>query len=138
MPQIHMIALKPLTYAGKRFQKDDPFIVRGESDARVLAAIKSAVYSVQRPAPVAPVIQQNYRTRAMVAAAPAMAPALADSQPEVVAPKYVIKVDGEDVALDGKDADELRALCTQLGVSFHHLAGERKLRETLAKSQAAE
>lgn len=46
---VQMIALKAFVYAGRRLQAGDPFVARGESDARVLEAVRNARRDLQVP-----------------------------------------------------------------------------------------
>lgn len=69
MPPIEMIALKPLTYAGKRRKTGEEFPVRGQSDARVLIAIGSADFAPADEEDLPPAPPETVRV-----AAPAPAP----------------------------------------------------------------
>lgn len=127
MPKILMTCIKEVVFAGKRHKPGDPLEARGESEARVMEALKKA-RRVTETAPIASAVV--YNTRMMTAAAPAAPASL------VVSPEYVIKVDGADVVLDGMDIDGLRGLCDRMGVHVHHLARETGMRRALVKSQA--
>lgn len=121
---IPMKCTKDLVYAGKRMKAGTEFMARGEGDARLLVAIKKAervtVYVGMDYA--AGVDKTVYSTRAMTAEVPQL-------------PSQWITVDGAMVALDDMDTDELRALTEKRGIKVHHLAGAKKLREALIKSQ---
>lgn len=123
---IPMKARRNFPYAGKRLKAGEEFQARGESDARVLAAIGHA----ERVTVVAPVAAPTYSTRVMTAA-PSLPPV-----PMKLAAQYVIKVDGANVALDDMEAEPLHALAKRLGVKVHSLAGARKVRAALVASQA--
>lgn len=53
------------------------------------------------------------------------------------AAQFVIKIDGDDVALDGMDAAALHELAKELGVKVHHASGAEKVRAALIESQNA-
>lgn len=50
---VQMIALKSQVYAGRPLKAGDPFLARGETDARILIAIGKAKRTVFESAPVA-------------------------------------------------------------------------------------
>ncbi|MBI3150069.1 MAG: hypothetical protein HYZ17_16315 [Betaproteobacteria bacterium] len=116
-----MKCLKSTTYAGKRLRPGDHFEARGESDARVLAAIRTAERCA-RPAPVP--TADTYQTRVMTAK-PAGLPPVPMSLSRTV------------VSLDDMDAEALHALAKSRGVKVHHLAGARKVRQALLDAQKA-
>ncbi len=120
---IPMKCTKELVYAGKRMKAGTEFIARGESDARLLVAIKLA----ERMKNVTGMVAPTYNTRAMTAMT-------ADA---VQLPSQSITVGNVDVVLDDMDTDALRELTEKLGIKVHHLAGAKKLREALVKSQEA-
>lgn len=126
---IPMKCTKELVYAGRRMKAGTEFMARGESDARLLVAIKRAERaSVYVGVDVAAGVDKTvYSTRAMTTMT-------ADA---VQLPSQCIIVDGAEVVLDGMDVDELRALTEKLDIKVHHLAGAKKLREALIKSQEA-
>lgn len=129
---IPMTALRDFPYAGKRLKKGQDFNARGQSDARLLKAIGHAREAA--PAQVQPpVASGTYNTR-MLTAAPARQ---VQTQPDPVDPPSVIKVDGEDVVLDGMDAEELHALAAKLDVKVHYRSGADKVRAALVASQEA-
>lgn len=72
---VPMQALQALVYAGRRFQPGARFDARGESDARVLEAIRKATRHVQvpaaitdpEPAAIAPKRGRGYRKQVLVA-----------------------------------------------------------------------
>lgn len=74
---VPMIASKAFTYAGRRLKAGDPFPARGESDARVLAAIGNAKRDTQVPtaitdpvpAPAASKRGRGYRKQSLEAQA---------------------------------------------------------------------
>lgn len=83
---ITMIALKPLKYAGARVAKGGKFEVRGQSDARLLAAVghaERAVPVAHVPAPVKPLPAASLKKTAIAAVAEVVAEAivLPESQP---------------------------------------------------------
>jgi hypothetical protein len=127
---VPMKARRSFPYAGKRLKAGDEFQARGESDARVLAAIGHAERVIAAPA-APPIAATGYSTR-MMTAAPAATPPV----PMRLAAQYVIKVDGGTVSLDDMEADELHALAKRLDVKVHHLAGARKVRQALLDAQA--
>jgi hypothetical protein len=122
---VPMKARRSFPYAGKRLKAGDEFQARGESDARVLAAIGHAERVVAAPAAA------SYSTRMMTAAP--LPPV-----PMTLAAQYVIKVDGANMALDDMEADELHALAKRLAVKVHHMAGAKKVRQAILDAQAAE
>lgn len=128
---IPMKARRNFPYAGKRLKAGEEFQARGESDARVLAAIGHAErVTVVAPAPTAPPPAAAYSTR-MMTAAQSLPPV-----PMKLAAQYVIKVDGANMALDDMEAEPLHELAKRLGVKVHSLAGARKVRAALVASQA--
>lgn len=127
---IPMKCLKSTTYAGKRLRPGDHFEARGESDARVLSAIRTAERCV-RPAP-APAAD-TYMTRALTAA-PAQVREPARLPP---VPMSIRQPEQAPVSLDDMDAEALHALAKERGVKVHHLAGARKVRQALLDAQKA-
>lgn len=87
---IPMICTKALPYAGRRLKPGDAFNARGESDARLLAAIGKAVRApAPTPIPAAPpVVPRAFTPPAPVVAAPEPAgdPAPTPAAPAVDAP----------------------------------------------------
>lgn len=67
-------------------------------------------------------------------AAPAAAPAPA---PELPPAPRKIRVDGEDVEIDGMEAEALHALAKALEVKVHHASGAEKVRLALIEAQRA-
>jgi len=129
---IPMKCLKYTSYAGKRLRPGDYFEARGESDARVLAAIRTAERCA-RPAP-APTAD-TYKTRVMTASAPAPArPSAGIFSPGEISDLSPVR----SVGLDDMDAEQLHALARQRGVKVHHLAGARKVRQALLDAQEVE
>jgi hypothetical protein len=120
---IPMKCLRSTTYAGKRLRPGDHFEARGESDARVLCAIRTAERCV-RPVPVP--TADTYKTRVMTAQ-----PVL---PPVPFSMARIVKAD----SLDDMDAEALHALAKTRGVKVHHLAGAKKVRQALLDAQKAE
>jgi hypothetical protein len=81
MKKIALTALKPFVYAGRRLKAGQEFAARGESDARVLIAVKNAGYA---PVP----IKDDATTAPAVESKPPVAPAQAPAKvvPAVEAP----------------------------------------------------
>jgi hypothetical protein len=108
----------PTTKKFGKYAPGDSFELRDKS-AKLL--IKVGKLRAVEPAPAS-----GYLNRAMTAAAPAAA----------VGPQYLIKVAGEDVALDNLTGEELHTLAKSLDVKVHHLAGAVKVRQALLDSQS--
>lgn len=76
---IPMIALKPLKYAGARVAKGGKFEVRGQSDARLLAAIghaKQAAPDARVPAPTKPLPAASLKKTVVASVAEVVAEAI--------------------------------------------------------------
>lgn len=140
---VKLKAIKPLTYAGKRIVLWQEFDVRGERDASVLCAIKSAT----RVTAAVSVPKPMYRTRMMTAQAPhvlvalpEMAQSEPDSVPVPVQPESEPVVMPEPVIsdLDSMDRDALYDMAVSLGMKPHHLMGAAKLRAAIIAHRAAE
>ena len=63
---ITMKACRPFTYAGRRLKVGAIFEARGQSDAKVLAAVGHAQFHTEPPVVAVP--RQQYQTRVMTAA----------------------------------------------------------------------
>jgi hypothetical protein len=119
---IRMKALKAFPFAGRRLQAGQEFEARGQSEARVFAAIRCAEYvNAVAAAPAG----GTYNTRAMTAAAPAAVAAV------------IVQVDGADVDLAPMGVEALHTLAKRLNVKVHHLAGAAKVRAAILEAQGS-
>lgn len=164
MVGIKLKALKPLVYASRRIPLGQEFDARGESDARVLCAIKSAVRvtetdkqnkplaSVDSASAATKSVAPTYSTRMLTAEVPRSFTAVscvidnpsehvAALLPEVDATSYPpgstplpVNVESD---LDAMSRDALYDLATSIGLKPHHLMGAAKLRAAIAEHRAA-
>lgn len=148
---VSMKARQAFPYAGKRLKAGQEFQARGESDARVLAAIGHAE-RVVAPAIVAPAPRPpaggTYRTRAIISAPvqvvmraePPAAPAATAQTIEAEPAAEPIAGPVADAAsvpgLDSLDRDAWHELAERRGVKVHHLAGAAKVRAAILEAAA--
>jgi len=103
---IRMKSLKAHTYAGKRLQAGQEFDARGESDKRVLVAIKAAEVAspvVAAPAPnIEPPKARTYERRDLVAETPVAAVPRAEQPVEQLADAATGQAEEPQLAAEAK------------------------------------
>jgi hypothetical protein len=160
---VKLRALKALPYGSRRIAKGQEFLATGESDARVLCAIKSAVRvtetdkqnnhraSVGIAKDATKNVATTYSTRMLTAEEPQAFTAVScviDNPAEHVA-TVLPEVDPASYAqgskplplyfadLDSMDRDALHELAVSIGMRPHHLMGAAKLRTAISEHRAA-
>lgn len=134
---VRMKARRSFPYAGKRFKAGQEFNARGETDARVLAAVGHAErVTAPAPTPAPTPAPRAYLTRAIAAAPVQVVMRAAPPAPEPVqsAEPAVEPVADAAPDLEAMDRDELHALAVARGVKVHHLAGAAKVRAAIIEA----
>lgn len=161
---VRLKSLKPLVYAGHRILAGQEFDARGESDAKVLTAIRSAVRVTETDKQNKPlarvyiadaatkIVASTYNTRMLTAEVPQPITAVscvtdnpvehvAAVLPEVDVSAYTPESTPLPVNvasdLDAMSRDALNDMAVRMGLKPHHLMGAAKLRIAIAEHRVA-